>query len=64
MEQDEWIDCYYCAGTGLAGDGFHDCPVCGGDEDGYDPNTDKYDDEFYEDWYSRQSPSIRDYWIM
>lgn len=21
-------NCYYCAGTGLAPDGWHDCPVC------------------------------------
>jgi hypothetical protein len=36
-ESDEEVDCYYCAGTRLHGDGFHDCPVCMRDEvDNYD----------------------------
>lgn len=42
-------DCYYCAGTGLAGDGWHDCPVCLGDMDESDHNEDWYGDDDSDD---------------
>ena|SRR5258705_8656302 len=36
-------NCYYCGGTGMAGDGWHDCPVCMGITDTYDED-DEYKD--------------------